>query len=149
MFLALFAGLILLAVGGYSLYRYIEPQLPDIDILSDIRYQTPMSVYSKDGLLIAEYGEKKRTPIAIADVPKPIIQAFLAAEDNRFFDHPGVDYQGIARAVFTFVRTGEKRQGGSTITMQVARNFFLTSEKTLLRKVRGRWVRREADHRQG
>ncbi|MGZ8243621.1 penicillin-binding protein 1A [Methylomagnum sp.] len=136
MFLALLAGLIGLAVGGYSLYRYLEPQLPDIDILSDIRYQTPMSVYSKDGLLIAEYGEKKRTPIDIADVPKPVTQAFLAAEDNRFFDHPGVDYQGIARAVFTFVRTGEKRQGGSTITMQVARNFFLTSEKTLLRKIR-------------
>lgn len=136
LFLALFAGLACLAVGGYSLYRYLEPQLPDIDILSDIRYQTPMSVYSKDGLLIAEYGEKKRTPIAIADVPKPVTQAFLAAEDNRFFDHPGVDYQGIARAVFAFLRTGEKRQGGSTITMQVARNFFLTSEKTFFRKVR-------------
>jgi penicillin-binding protein 1A len=132
---ALIGGLAILAVGAYSLYRYLEPRLPDIEVLSDIRYQIPMSVYSKDGLLMAQYGEKKRSPIAIADVPKPVIQAFLAAEDNRFFDHPGVDYQGLARAVFSFIRTGEKKQGGSTITMQVARNFFLSSEKTFFRKV--------------
>jgi penicillin-binding protein 1A len=134
--LLLFIGLAMLAIGGYAIYGYLEPQLPDIEILSDIRYQTPMSIYSKDGLLIAQYGEKKRSPIAIADVPKPVIQAFLAAEDNRFFDHPGVDYQGLARAIFSFLRTGEKRQGGSTITMQVARNFFLSSEKTFFRKVK-------------
>jgi penicillin-binding protein 1A len=128
-------GLVLLAAGAYGLYRYLEPRLPDLEVLSDIRYQIPMTVYSKDGLLMAQYGEKKRSPIAIADVPKPVIQAFLSAEDNRFFDHPGVDYQGMARAVFSFLRTGEKRQGGSTITMQVARNFFLSSEKTFFRKV--------------
>jgi penicillin-binding protein 1A len=132
----LFGGLAVLALGGYALYRHLEPQLPDIEILSDIHYQTPMSVYSKDGLLIAEYGEKKRIPIAIADTPRPVIQAFLAAEDNRFFDHPGVDYQGLMRATFSFLRTGEKKQGGSTITMQVARNFFLSSEKTFFRKVK-------------
>jgi penicillin-binding protein 1A len=131
----LLGGLLTLSIGAYALYRYLEPRLPDLEVLSDIRYQIPMSVYSKDGLLMAQYGEKKRTPIAIGDVPKQITQAFLAAEDNRFFDHPGVDYQGMARAVFSFLRTGEKRQGGSTITMQVARNFFLSSEKTLLRKV--------------
>jgi penicillin-binding protein 1A len=132
---ALLSGLAVFAIGAYSLYRYLEPKLPDIEVLSDIRYQIPMSVYSKDGLLIAQYGEKKRSPIAVADVPKPVIQAFLAAEDNRFFDHPGVDYQGLLRAVFSFLRTGEKKQGGSTITMQVARNFFLSSEKTFFRKV--------------
>lgn len=135
-FLALFVGVASLAAAGYGLYHYLEPQLPDIEILSDIRYQIPMTVYSKDGLLIGQYGEKKRSPIAIAEVPNPVIQAFLAAEDNRFFDHPGVDYQGLMRAVFSFLRTGEKRQGGSTITMQVARNFFLSNEKTFFRKVK-------------
>ncbi len=121
--------------GSYILYRIIEPQLPDIDSLLDVRYQIPMSVYSRDGKLIGHYGEKKRSPMNYAEIPRPTIQAFLAAEDDRFFEHPGVDYQGLLRAVFEFVRTGEKRQGGSTITMQVARNFFLSNEKTFFRKL--------------
>ncbi len=133
---ALLGGLATLALGGYAIYSYLEPQLPDIEILGDIRYQIPMSIYSKDNLLIAQYGEKKRIPITVPDTPKQVVQAFLAAEDNRFFDHPGVDYQGLMRATFSFLRTGEKKQGGSTITMQVARNFFLSSEKTFFRKVK-------------
>lgn len=123
-------------VGSYALYRYIEPQLPDIDSLLDVQYQIPMSVYSRDGKLIGQFGEKKRSPINIAEIPRTTINAFLAAEDDRFYEHPGFDYQGLLRAVYEFVRTGEKRQGGSTITMQVARNFFLTSEKTFFRKVK-------------
>ncbi len=129
-------GLFFGAVAALGLYYYLEPELPDIESLNDVRYQVPMNVYTKEGKLMAQYGEKKRTPVAIADVQEDFIHAFLAAEDDRFFDHPGVDYQGLLRAAFTFVSTGEKRQGGSTITMQVARNFFLSSEKTLLRKVR-------------
>lgn len=109
--------------------------MPDIDLLLDVRYQIPMSLYSRDGKLIGQFGEKKRSPVAIAEIPRHTMQAFLAAEDDRFFEHPGVDYQGLLRAAFEFLRTGEKRQGGSTITMQVARNFFLSSEKTLFRKV--------------
>ena len=124
----------MLGLAAFLLYRYLVPQLPDIEVLRDVRYQVPMSVYSKDGKLIAQFGEKKRSPRSIADVPQLAIQAFLAAEDDRFFDHPGVDYQGLLRAIVAFIRTGEKRQGGSTITMQVARNFFLSSEKTLFRK---------------
>ena len=123
-------------VGSYALYRYIEPQLPDIDSLLDVRYQIPMSIYSRDGKLIGQFGEKKRSPMNYAEIPRSTIQAFLAAEDDRFFEHPGFDYQGLLRAVFEFARTGEKRQGGSTITMQVARNFFLSSEKTFFRKVK-------------
>ena len=139
--LALFLSFVVLGtvivggVGSYALYRYIEPQLPDIDSLLDVRYQIPMSVYSRDGKLIGHFGEKKRSPMNYAEIPRLTIQAFLAAEDDRFFEHPGVDYQGLLRAVYEFVRTGEKRQGGSTITMQVARNFFLSSEKTFFRKV--------------
>jgi penicillin-binding protein 1A len=107
-----------------------------MESLLEVRYQIPMTVYSRDGKLIGIYGEKKSSPMNIAEIPRQTTQAFLAAEDDRFFEHPGVDYQGLMRAVYEFVRTGEKRQGGSTITMQVARNFFLTSEKTLLRKVK-------------
>jgi len=129
-------GVLFAAVAVLALYAYVEPQLPHIDSLQEVRYQMPMNVFSKEGKLIAQYGEKKRTPIGIGDVPQDVVHAFLAAEDDRFFDHPGVDYQGLLRAVFAFLSTGEKKQGGSTITMQVARNFFLTSEKTLLRKVR-------------
>ncbi|WP_054773007.1 penicillin-binding protein 1A [Methylogaea oryzae] len=122
----------LLAVLG--LYLHIEPQLPDIASLREAKYQIPLSVYSRDGKLIAQFGDKKRTPISIDETPEKLIQAVLSAEDDRFFDHPGVDYQGLLRAAFKFLRTGHKRQGGSTITMQVARNFFLSSEKTFLRK---------------
>jgi len=135
-FLLLLTGSASVALAAFLLYRFIEPQLPDIQVLRDARYQTPMSIYGKDGLLIAQYGEMKRSPISFSEVPDKVVQAFLAAEDNRFFDHPGVDYQGLLRATFSFLRTGEKRQGGSTITMQVARNFFLSSEKTFFRKLK-------------
>jgi len=134
-FFLLLAGVLVGGLGSWALYRYLEPQLPDIDQLMDVRYQIPMSLYSRDGKLIGQFGEKKRSPIAIAEIPRLTMQAFLAAEDDRFFEHPGVDYQGLLRAAFEFVRTGEKRQGGSTITMQVARNFFLSPEKSILRKI--------------
>jgi penicillin-binding protein 1A len=123
---------LLLAVG---LYAYIAPELPSIQVLRDVQLQVPLRVYSRDEHLIAEFGEKRRIPVAIDNVPELMVKAFLAAEDDRFFEHPGVDYQGLLRAGFELARTGEKRQGGSTITMQVARNFFLTSDKTYLRKL--------------
>jgi len=135
MLFLLMGAALLGGVGSYVLYRNIESQLPDIDLLLDVRYQIPMSLYSRDGKLIGQFGEKKRSPLGIAEIPLQTTRAFLAAEDDRFFEHPGVDYQGLLRAVFEFVRTGEKRQGGSTITMQVARNFFLSSEKTIFRKL--------------
>lgn len=114
---------------------YIIPELPEIDTLRDVRLQVPLRIYSQDGSLISEYGEKRRTPITIDAVPVTMIKAFLAAEDDRFYEHPGVDWQGILRAAINLIRTGEKSQGGSTITMQVARNFFLSREKSYLRKV--------------
>lgn len=127
-----FALLVTCAAG---LTWYIVPKLPDIDTLKDVQLQIPLRVYSGDQSLIAEFGEKRRTPINIDEVPEQIILAFLAAEDDRFYKHPGVDWQGIARAAITLIKTGEKKQGGSTITMQVARNFFLSREKTYLRKL--------------
>ena len=125
--------LTMLMVGAVTLF--IVPNLPAIESLKDVQFQVPLRVFSRDQKLIAEFGEKKRAPLAYEEIPPLMVQAVLAAEDNRFFEHPGVDYQGLLRAVFYLVRTGEKGQGGSTITMQVARNFFLSREKTYLRKL--------------
>ena len=124
-------GVIAIAVT----YFYLSPQLPSVEILRDVRFQVPLQVYSQDNQLIAEYGSKKRDPLRFEQIPVQMVNAVLAAEDDRFFEHPGVDYQGILRAVYMLITTGEKTQGGSTITMQVARNFFLSNEKTYLRKI--------------
>ena len=127
--------LILLAfVAGFFTYRHLEPQLPSIETLKDVRLQVPLRIYARTGGLIAEFGEIKRKPLQYAELPPQLIQSFLAAEDDSFFAHPGVDIMGLMRAAFHLLRTGEKEQGGSTITMQVARNFFLSREKTYLRK---------------
>jgi len=130
---------IVLAVLGLTsligLYLYLEPKLPSIEGLSDIQLQVPLRVYSSEGGLVAEYGEKRRAPKAIDDIPLALRQAFLAAEDDRFYEHPGVDYQGILRAVMVMLTTGQRGQGGSTITMQLARNFYLSREKTFARKL--------------
>ncbi len=122
-------------IGLLGAYAYITPKLPEIDTLKDVQLQVPLRVYDKQGGLIAEFGEMKRSPLKYEEIPETLIQAILAAEDDRFFEHPGVDYQGIIRAAINLILTGEKGQGGSTITMQVARNFFLSREKTYLRKL--------------
>ena len=120
--------------AGAAVYSIVS-NLPEIDMLRDVRMQVPLRVYSQDGSLIGEFGEKRRAPALIDEVPEQLIQAFVAAEDDRFYAHPGVDWQGLVRAAVSLARTGEKRQGGSTITMQVARNFFLSREKTYMRKL--------------
>jgi len=114
---------------------YLLPKLPDIEALKNVQMQVPLRVYTQDFSLISEFGEQRRAPLALSEVPPQLIRAVLAAEDDRYYDHPGVDWQGLLRASIQLVRTGEKTQGGSTITMQVARNFFLTREKTYLRKL--------------
>ena len=128
-------GAVLLATGAGGLYWYLEPKLPSAEILRDVRLQVPLRVYARDGELIAEFGEQRRTPLRRDELPERMVQAFLASEDERFYQHPGVDWQGLTRAVLHLVRTGEKGPGGSTITMQVARNFFLGREKTYIRKL--------------
>ena len=132
-FLALILGLCVLVVAAAVLY--VVPDLPEIDALRDVRLQVPLRVYSRDGSLIAEFGEKRRALLRIDEAPEQLVNAFVAAEDDRFFKHPGVDWQGLLRAAIALALTGEKRQGGSTITMQVARNFFLTREKSYIRKL--------------
>ncbi|NGX17445.1 penicillin-binding protein 1A [Wenzhouxiangella sp. XN24] len=126
-------GLGLAAIGAYY---YVAPSLPDVESLREVRLQVPMRVYTRDGLLLAEFGEQRRIPLEIDEIPARLQQAFLAAEDDRFFEHPGVDWQGLTRAAVAVALTGEPTQGGGTITMQVARNFFLGREKTISRKVR-------------
>jgi penicillin-binding protein 1A len=130
--LVLFTGSVIALAG---LYLYLSPQLPSIEGLSDVRLQVPLRIYSSDGSLLGEFGEKRRSPKSLDDIPDRLKQAFLSAEDDRFFEHPGVDYQGILRAVINLIMTGERGQGGSTITMQLARNFYLSSEKTYVRKL--------------
>ena len=122
-----------IAAGGG--YLYLAPKLPSAETLRDVRLQVPLRVYTRGHKLLAEFGEKRRTPLRLDEVPERLIQAFLAGEDDRFFEHPGVDWQGLTRAVLYLIRTGEKGPGGSTITMQVARNFFLSREKTYIRKL--------------
>jgi penicillin-binding protein 1A len=122
--------------AGYTIIKPILDNLPDVHSLQNVQYQIPLKVYSRDKMLLARFGEKKRTPIKIDDAPPVLINAFLAAEDDRFFEHPGVDYHGLLRAAIQLLTTGKKSQGGSTITMQVARNFLLSSEKTFTRKLK-------------
>ena len=125
----------LTALVSAWLYIRIEPQLPSIARLKDVQLQEPLRVYTHDRRLLAEFGEKRRSPVIIEEVPPLLVKAFLAAEDDHFYDHSGVDFPGLARAVIELARTGKKRRGASTITMQVARNFFLSSEKTYMRKL--------------
>lgn len=124
-------GALLIAV---SAYLYLSPKLPSVDALKDVQLQTPMRVFSNDGLLIGEFGEKRRNPITFDQIPNEFVQAILAAEDGRFFDHHGVDIKGLLRAVSELLISGSIQTGGSTITMQVAKNYFLSFEKTFSRK---------------
>ena len=105
-------------------YLYVSPQLPAVETLKEYKLQTPMSVFSADGQLIANYGEKRRIPISFEEIPAQLNEALIATEDKRFYSHGGVDPIGIARAVYELVSTGRIGGGGSTITMQLARNFF-------------------------
>ena len=135
-------SLVLLALAGAggallvlaACYLYLAPQLPAAGAIREVEYQIPLRIYTSDHKLIAEYGEKRREPITYEEVPGPFIQAVLAAEDERFFEHPGVDPKGLLRAAVELLRYQEIRSGGSTITMQVARNFFLDREQRFLRK---------------
>jgi len=129
-------GLIFSVITVTAVFFYVEPELPSIENAESYRLDTPLKIYSQDNKLIAEFGESKREPLPSKQIPKMMKQAIISAEDSRFYIHPGVDYQGLLRAVINLITTGKKGQGGSTITMQVARNFFLSRKKTYTRKIR-------------
>lgn len=130
--LALASPFILFA--GYA--AYIWDELPDSSELRHVSYQTPLRVLTADGKLITEIGEKRREPLDYYQIPERMTQAIISAEDERFYQHLGVDFRGLARAVYELVTTGSKQSGGSTITMQVARNFYLSSERSYERKLK-------------
>lgn len=131
--IVVFGGGLILGLCGA--YQYLEPALPDVAAIRDIRLQVPLRVYSRDGRLIAQFGEQRRIPLAYEAIPQPLIHALLAAEDDHFFQHSGVDYPGLARATLRHLMTGEKSEGGSTITMQLTRGIFLSPEKSYRRKL--------------
>jgi len=113
---------------------YFVPQLPSISELKDVKLQVPLRVYASDNSLMAEFGEQRRIPVPADNIPETMIDAILAIEDSRFFEHSGVDFKGLLRAVVVLIKTREVQQGGSTITMQVAKNFFLSPERKFIRK---------------
>jgi len=128
-------GALIVVISAGYLYSKFSPELPDVEHLSEVQLQMPMRVFTNDGQLVAEYGEKRREPVFISEVPEILSNAIIASEDQHFYSHPGVAWQGLARAGLHLIKTGEKGPGGSTITMQVARNFFLTRDRTYARKI--------------
>ncbi len=134
--LALLAGVTAIGVCAVGLIVVLAwPNLPSLEVLTDYQPKIPLRVYTTEGVLIGEFGEERRAVVKIAEVPEVLKRAILAAEDERFYQHAGIDYQGVLRAAVSNLTSGGRRQGASTITMQVARNFFLSSEKTLTRKL--------------
>jgi penicillin-binding protein 1A len=124
--------LVMVCMGFAGAYQFLAPEIPAAASLRDVKSQLPLRVFSRDGKLIAQIGEQRRIPVRYEEIPAPLVQAFLAAEDDRFFEHGGIDVAGLSRAVLS----GGTRGGGSTITMQLARNMFLTPEKQIRRKLR-------------
>jgi penicillin-binding protein 1A len=132
---ALVGAIALIAFANVCAYVYLRPALPDVDSLRDVQLQVPLRVYTRDGRLIAAIGEQRRIPVRYDQLPPKLIQAFLATEDDRFFRHHGVDWQGILRAALANARAGRISQGASTITMQVARDMFLSPRRDMKRKM--------------
>jgi|TARA_B110000977_G_scaffold33009_2_gene43938 penicillin-binding protein 1A len=129
----------ILGAGGFlvvtsCLYLYLSPKLPSVEELKEIELQIPLRIHSQDLKVIAEFGEKKRSPVSFDEIPQNMIDAFLAAEDDNFFEHKGISIPGLGRAAIELVTTGSIRSGGSTLTMQVARNFFLSKRQEFTRK---------------
>jgi len=136
--IALAAVLVLIGggvLGFIGAYQYLHPALPDVAAIRDIQLQVPMRVYSRDGRLIDQFGEQRRIPLAFDQIPAQMVNAVLAAEDDSFFQHSGVDYPGLLRATIRHLLSGEKSEGGSTITMQLTRGIFLSPEKSYRRKL--------------
>ena len=147
----LLAGLsVTTGIGGVAAvigaYYFVEPGLPAAETIRDIPLQIPLRIFSRDGYLIDEIGERRRVLITYDEVPQHVVDAFVAAEDRRFFQHPGIDYRGIIRAVSQMVFTGEIGGGGSTLTQQLARDYFLTREQVFTRKIREAFLAYKIEH---
>ncbi len=149
--LGVLAGVVMLftLLGGYALacsYVYLVPSLPSIESMRNVELQVPLRVYTRSGALIAQIGEQRRIPVSYDQIPELVKHAFLAAEDERFFEHGGIDYFGVVRAAAVDIVSGDKTQGASTITMQAARNMFLSLDKTARRKLQETFVTYRMEH---
>ena len=122
--------------GVIGAYYYVQPGLPPAETIRDIPLQIPLRIFSRDGYLISEIGERRRILVTYDELPQHVVDAFVAAEDQRFFVHPGIDYRGIVRAFVQLAMTGDISSGGSTLTQQLARDYFLTREQKFTRKLR-------------
>ena len=129
-------GFFAVIVSISGAFIYYAPQLPEISQIKEIPLQIPLRLYDRRQVLLGEYGEKRRIPVDLDETPPRLIKAFIAAEDNSFYSHPGVDYRGLLRAIRELVTRSDVQTGGSTITMQVARNYLLSSERTITRKIK-------------
>ena len=147
--LVLASVMLVTLLAGYALacsFLYLEPSLPTTQAMRSVEMQVPLRVYSRTGGLIAQIGEQRRIPVTYEQIPEVVKHAFLAAEDDRFFEHHGIDYIGVVRAALIDLVSGNKTQGASTITMQAARNMFLTFDKTIRRKLQEMFVTYEMEH---
>jgi penicillin-binding protein 1A len=129
-------GAMMATAAVIGAYYYVSPSLPPAETIREIPLQIPLRIYSRDGRLIEEVGERRRVLVDYQDLPPFVVDAFVSAEDGRFFEHPGIDYQGIMRALVLLIQSGEISGGGSTITQQLARDYFLTREQLFTRKLR-------------
>jgi penicillin-binding protein 1A len=132
LFVLVFIGVVTIV----AVYLYYAPQLPSVEKLHDAELKHPIQIYSKEDKLIAEFGEQRRRPARFDDIPPQLLNAVIAIEDARFYQHSGIDFRSVARAISVAVKNNHASQGASTITMQLARNYFLTPERTLSRKVK-------------
>ncbi len=119
-----------------GIYLYFAPEIPSSSEVASVELQVPLKIFTKDGKLIGEFGEIHRTKLKFEEIPDTFVKAFLAAEDSDYFNHTGVDILSLVRAAYQFLREGEIVSGGGTITMQVARNYVLTKERTFERKLK-------------
>lgn len=129
-------GAIAGGVTAGTAWYFLSPGLPSVEHMQDVPLQVPLRIYSRDARLIAQLGEYRRIPVRYSEIPAVVVQAVLAAEDDRFFEHPGFDYEGLMRAASHLILTGSRTQGGSTITQQLARAYFLSPERTFVRKAK-------------
>ncbi len=148
--LAIFALILILIlafpIGFYGMAMYLEPSLPNIKELKTMQLQMPLQIYTADNKLIGQYGNKYSLPVAYEELPKPLINAFLAAEDDTFYEHTGISVKGLGRALTEAATADESQTGGSTITMQVAKNYFLSSERTIDRKLTELFIARKIEN---
>ncbi len=140
----------LFAIGSFAgvigAYYYAAPSLPAAETIRDIRLEVPLRIFSRDGYLISEIGERRRIPVTYEEVPQHVVDAFVSAEDRRFFVHPGIDYRGVLRAMSSLMLTGEISGGGSTLTQQLARSYFLSLEQSFVRKLREAFLAYQIEH---